>query len=339
MKRILLVLALASSALAQTTVNGRVVYAGAVNAKTSTYQTLISDFNSPCPTIPVASGTFTITLVASGSQPPAGECLTVINYGSGVVTIARSGQNINGGTASLTLAAGSASAPTGITVTSDGTNYVAQPVAATGVGSVNGFTGAVCYIGALAVTPIVPGDWSVIGSGGSQSTVTGPCGSAITVTGTTGGSGNVYGVKVAVVNGNFTHTLILYGAINQQNFSSIAAGFTDGTKVESCGATWLANSGELTILNTLTSALSGGTYNAANGNTLTHNANGSVWPLIIKLTRSGTALSCGVSYDQGITYYTSFTDTVPQQTPTHILVYADPRGASDAGHLTLVSYN
>jgi len=119
-------LALTLSAQTQTTVNGRKAYSGAVNPQTATYQALVSDFNAPCGTIPVASGTFTITLVASGSQPPAVQCVTIINYGSGVVTVARSGQNINGATTSLTLAAAASSiAPTGATVVSDGTNYAA----------------------------------------------------------------------------------------------------------------------------------------------------------------------------------------------------------------------
>lgn len=97
----------------------------ATNAQTSTYQVLAGDFTS-YKTITVASGTFTITLVASGSQPATGQSIHIINYGSGVVTVARSGQNINGGTSSLTLAAGSATAPTGVMVVSDGTNYFAQ---------------------------------------------------------------------------------------------------------------------------------------------------------------------------------------------------------------------
>ena len=109
----------------------------AVNPQTATYQVLASDF-SGYKTITVASGTFTITLVASGSQPAAGQYLNILNYGSGVVTVARSGQNINGGTTSLTLAAGSATAPTGAEIWSDGTNYFAQPVGATSGGSTTG---------------------------------------------------------------------------------------------------------------------------------------------------------------------------------------------------------
>ena len=105
----------------------------ATNPQTTTYQVVTADF-AACKTITVASGTFTITLVASGSQPTTGQCLEVINYGSGVVTVARSGQNINGAAANLTLAAGSASAATGVRVLSDGTNYFAQPFVAGGAG-------------------------------------------------------------------------------------------------------------------------------------------------------------------------------------------------------------
>ena len=121
--------ALANSA---TTVNSQTCTLGstctiplsAINPQTATYQVLAADFSN-YKTITVASGTFTITLVASGSQPANGQYINILNYGSGVVTIARSGQNINGGTTSLTLQAASATNPTGATVWSDGTNYFA----------------------------------------------------------------------------------------------------------------------------------------------------------------------------------------------------------------------
>jgi hypothetical protein len=103
------------------------------NAQTSTYQVLAADFVG-CKTIPVASGTFTITLVASGSQPPTGQCIMILNYGTGVVTLARSGQNINGAASNLTGTAGSATAPTGWYVVSDGTNYVAEVIGGSGGG-------------------------------------------------------------------------------------------------------------------------------------------------------------------------------------------------------------
>ena len=116
-----------------TTVNGQTCTIGssctiplsAVNPQTATYQVLATDFSN-YKTITVASGTFAVTMVASTSQPAAGQYIRVINYGSGTVTIARSGQNINGGTSSLTLAAASATAPTATTIVSDGTNYFAS---------------------------------------------------------------------------------------------------------------------------------------------------------------------------------------------------------------------
>jgi hypothetical protein len=95
------------------------------NAQSGTYQVLAADFTG-CKTIPVASGTFTITLVASGAQPANGQCITVINYGTGVVTIARSGQNINGGTANIVLESASATGPNEAYVVSDGANYFAS---------------------------------------------------------------------------------------------------------------------------------------------------------------------------------------------------------------------
>ena len=117
----------ASAPLVGTNSSNQIVLASpfATNAKTTTYQVLAADF-SGYKTINVASGTFTITLVASGgTQPATGQSIRVVNYGSGVVTIARSGQNINGGTTSLTLPASSATAPSAAWIVSDGTDYFA----------------------------------------------------------------------------------------------------------------------------------------------------------------------------------------------------------------------
>lgn len=110
------------------------------NAQTSTYQVLAADFAS-CKTITVASGTFTITLVASGSQPADGQCIDIINYGSGVVTIARSGQNINGAASNQTLGAASASAPVSAHIVSDGTNYKLESMGTGTAAGVTSFTG------------------------------------------------------------------------------------------------------------------------------------------------------------------------------------------------------
>lgn len=122
----------------------------AINAQTSTYQVVAADFTC-FKTITVASGTFTITLVASGSQPAAGTWIKIINYGSGVVTVARSGQNINGGTASLTIAAASATAPTEAEIWSDATNYFGNITVSAGVSAETYFQTA-GYTIASAVT-------------------------------------------------------------------------------------------------------------------------------------------------------------------------------------------
>lgn len=116
-----------------TTVNGQTCTLGAsctitlssVNPQVATYQVLATDFSN-YKTITIASGTFTVTLVASGAQPGNGQYLNIINYGAGIITVSRSGQNINDGTSSFTLAAGSATAPTSLHVVSDGTNYFAS---------------------------------------------------------------------------------------------------------------------------------------------------------------------------------------------------------------------
>ena len=142
----------------------------AVNGQTGTYQVLAADFTA-CKAITVASGTFTVTLVASGAQPTTGQCIHVINYGSGVVTIARSGQNINGGTASLTVPAASATAPSAAWIVSDGTNYfgyLAEVPASTTcttqfVRAVNGTAAATCASIANADLPTLTYTQSVFG--------------------------------------------------------------------------------------------------------------------------------------------------------------------------------
>lgn len=131
---------LSAHAIAQVSGAGRVGGTGTQlfvpNAISATYQALPSDFQF-CKTIPIASGTFTVTLVASMSQPLSGQCVEFLNYGSGVVTVAASGQNINGSATSQTIAAGSASSPTGLRIVSDGTNYFAQAMGAGGGGPSN----------------------------------------------------------------------------------------------------------------------------------------------------------------------------------------------------------
>jgi hypothetical protein len=119
--------------------------------KTATYTILKADFTC-FTTVSVASGTFTLTLPPTATQPTAGTWVKIINYGSGVVTIARQDTNLNGGTGSLTVPAASATAPSGAFVESDGTNYFAEliQVPATNactnefVRGVNGSAAATC---------------------------------------------------------------------------------------------------------------------------------------------------------------------------------------------------
>lgn len=91
----------------------------ALEVQNSNYQLLASDFTG-LRVITVTSGSPTHTLVASGTQPSSGAYVDIFNYGSGLVTVARSGQNINSATTSLSLPKGS-----GYRIWSDGTNYVA----------------------------------------------------------------------------------------------------------------------------------------------------------------------------------------------------------------------
>lgn len=155
------------------------------NAQTSTYQVLAADFTG-CKTIPVASGTFTITLVASGTQPASGKCIDIVNYGSGVVTVARSGQNINGAAANLTIAAGSSSAPLGMHIVSDGTDYVAQTW---GAGAGGGATTALDNLASVAInTAPLPGTDNSIALGSATKRWTNTHAVTFTVYGATSGS-------------------------------------------------------------------------------------------------------------------------------------------------------
>lgn len=104
----------------------------AKNAQTTTYTVVAGDFDA-CKTITTASASFTITLLAVA--PSDGKCIRILNYGAGTITVARNGLTINGAAVDQTIAAGSASAPTGLLITSDGTNYFAQALGAGGGGA------------------------------------------------------------------------------------------------------------------------------------------------------------------------------------------------------------
>lgn len=150
-------------------------------------------------TIVVPSGTFTLTLPISSSQPASGQFIDVINYGSGVVTIARNGQLINGVAANLTIPAASSSAPTGMHIISDGTNYEAEVwggVAAIQNGGVvvTPSSGAVNFVAGTNVTLVTSGNTVTIAASGTGGS------SAWYAPGTdSSGTNNVYTVTSAMV--------------------------------------------------------------------------------------------------------------------------------------------
>lgn len=72
------------------------------------------------------SGSFSFTLVAVASQPAFGQYVSGINFGTGSITIARDGQQINGSNSAFVVpAAPDAQHPTFWYVISDGSNYFA----------------------------------------------------------------------------------------------------------------------------------------------------------------------------------------------------------------------
>lgn len=139
-----------------------------INSVAATYQVLAADF-SAFKTLVITSGSGAVTLVASGAQPTSGRYINVVNQGSGVVTITRSGQNINGGTATLSLPAGSATAPTSITIVSDGTNYFTSGIAgaATASGISGGTSGQAAIMGSATT---VTSSKALAGSGAGITT-------------------------------------------------------------------------------------------------------------------------------------------------------------------------
>ena len=95
----------------------------ATNAQTTTYSVTTADF-AACRLIQTASASFTITLLASA--PPDGQCIRILNYGSGLITIARNGLNINGVASNVGIFPATSNNPHGMIITSNGSSYFAQ---------------------------------------------------------------------------------------------------------------------------------------------------------------------------------------------------------------------
>lgn len=219
-------------------------------AKTATYQVLAADFTC-FTTITVASGTFTITLVASGSQPVAGTYIDIVNYGSGVVTIARSGQNINGGTASIVLESASATNPTRAHIASDGTNYFST----LDFGNPMTTAGDIIYGGTTGLpTRLAIGSATTVLHGGSSAPAYSAVSLTADVTGTlpvaNGGTGvaSPTAHQVPVAEGSSAFTFVTPGSsggVYQSNGTSADPSFGGITTTNAGGNTSLTGSFEI----------------------------------------------------------------------------------------------
>jgi trimeric autotransporter adhesin len=284
------------------------------NAQNSAYTTTASDFAS-CSTIPVASGTFAITLVASSSQPPSGECVFIVNYGSGVVTIAGNGQNLNGSPANLTLAAGSAAAPNGAFVVSDGANYVVQLLG--GGGGVG--TGTVTSVGlSINGSSTTSGIFAVNSGGTNPVTSNGTLN--IALSGTTGGipyfsssillksSGALAGIvrggsppSASEISGDAStsgsNALIVKG-LNGTLLSSLATGLLKNTT----GVPSIATSSDIVSLFT---GCSGSQYLGADGHCHAASGSGTVTSITANSPLTGTPNPIATSGTIGLMSCTS----------------------------------
>ena len=196
-----------------------------VNAQTATYQVLAADFTGS-KTISVASGTFNITLVDTATQPATGKSIDVINYGSGVVTIVRSGQNLNGGTTSISIGAGSQQAPNGAHIVSDGTNYDVQPWIGTG-GAGGGTVTSIAFSapltgGTITGAGTVGFPTAVTSSGGGPITATAPvtasAAGVVAISGVTGLQGN--GALLQLATGSPSTNALLKDDANGNSIAS-----------------------------------------------------------------------------------------------------------------------
>jgi hypothetical protein len=130
-------------------------------AEAATYQVLATDFSNPAPAcgiINATTNTFTITLVASGSQPASGQCIDIFNIGGGYITVAASGQTLTYGNVTSAFYALVLGAGQGVEVVSDGANYWAQQIPApTGGTSGNSVYGGSSLSGSATVRETILG--------------------------------------------------------------------------------------------------------------------------------------------------------------------------------------
>jgi hypothetical protein len=192
---------------------------------TGTYNVTAADFQT-CAMKYSASGAVIVNLVVNTSQPPNGQCMVFLNYSTGgTITINRNGQNLNGGTLAVIIAAAVNSAqPNSATVWSDGTNYFATK------------GNSVLSFGAITSGTTVTG--LTVGSGGSLVyTGTGTIQASSLGTAGTNGSATINGgiaptsgfktqgfsscTTTAVVNGSCTGTLTWTTAFTDSNYQVV----------------------------------------------------------------------------------------------------------------------
>ena len=200
----------------------------------------------------------------------------------------------------------------------------------------------------FAYTPLVPANWSLIGSGASVSTITGVAGgSALKVTGATGGGSNgpFGGITIPATGTNYTHTFVFYGIIGGSGNVSdqICPVFTDGTNWEGPCVLYQAGGSPgvgVTSLRNSTFA-NGGSLNNAVGNTTSFSIAALTVPLVFMLVKTGAQLQgyfCPDGQNVAANCLLLFTDTTPFLTPNAVALIGGARGGSVASIAWLESY-
>lgn len=202
-------------------------------------------------------------------------------------------------------------------------------------GTCTSLIGPTWYGSGSGVTPVVTANWSAFGAGCATTNTTTVGGNPAIQVISTSGTQNTCGVQIAA-SGTFTHIVAFYGVVPNTNTSTLAVGFTDGTKTEYCGLNYSSGYVLAAVKNT---ALTGGTFSAANGTTGFAVAGTNLQgPIFFRLrSTSGTTLACDYSPD-GVNWVNVFSDTTPFLIPSAIYFGGDPR-AGNAVMGVLASYD
>ncbi len=316
-----LITALSAKVSSTTTINGHALSNNVVVSASDITTGTLPSAQLPSPN-PSAIGGVQAKDCSSG-----GQLIQKINV-DGSVTCAAPAANV------ITFAQGPLSSIPTCNSTLNEVYYVADSF-----GSGSSITQANCLTGASSwtylmnghvVNPIIPGDWTTLGTGGTRTDLA----SSINIWSSVSNF-NQYGITTAIT-GDYTKNIILYIAPSSVQFGEVWVGWTDGTKSEGCGP--LNIGGIVGIDGMADSQLTGNNYANANGGATGKGQSFSSGLLYVQLVKSGTHLTCSVSYDQGVSYFTIFNDTTPYLTPTGIAIGADPRNGATKTGFTLISY-